>query len=279
MAVSLIVGNWKMYLSYHQSVAWLNSHKDELDILMKDTHHQLVLCPSFDALGASINMLEPLPPSPEAMADRQLTPNSPLILSDLRSKSYRRIRIGAQDCSAHKEGPYTGQVCAQSLKEIGCSYVIIGHSETRKGIKNSTQLTVQKTTLSYENNLIPIVCVGETKDKYLAGTGLKVIEEQLRPLLEIYKKQNERELIIAYEPIWSIGTGIIPDTEYLNSVYSYIIKRCSKMGIQRVPLLLYGGSVDEATILKLRHVSLIQGYLIGKASTDFQKLKKIVKLV
>lgn len=249
MTASLIVGNWKMYLSYHQAVAWLTTHKDELNILIKDTHHQLVFCPSFDALGSTIT-----------------------------SVTRTNIKIGAQDCSAYAAGPYTGQVCAQSLKEIGCSYVIIGHSETRKSIKNSTQLSVLKTALAYENNLTPIVCVGETKDKYLAGTGLKVIEEQLRPVLETYKTQT-KELIIAYEPIWSIGTGMIPETAYLNSIYSYIIKRCSKMGIQRVPLLLYGGSVDETTILKLRDVPLIQGYLIGKASTDFQKLKKIVKLV
>lgn len=261
MASSLIICNWKMYFHHSQAVAWFKMHQEELSTLMSSSLHHMVICPSYDAIApiANIQSLH----SPKGLVGKN---------------GFNKISIGAQDCSAYNEGPYTSQVSAQSLKEIGCSYVIIGHSETRKNQKDTTETSVLKTIQAYEHNLTPIVCIGETRDKYTAGSTLNVLEEQVRPLLELYKKYT-KNLVIAYEPVWSIGTNQIPDNEHLERVYDYILRKCARLEIQRIPLLLYGGSVDEEVISRLKAVPEIQGFLIGKASTDFQKLKKIVKLV
>ncbi len=248
---ALIIGNWKMYLNYTESVAWFAKHSNELQILQQQRGHTLIICPSYDSLSSIASTIQP-----------------------------RKLALGAQDCSAYANGPYTSQVSAQSLKEIGCSYVLIGHSETRKNLKGTIEASLLKTKQALAHDLTPIICIGESQDKYKAGTTLKFIEEQIRPILELYKINHpEKQLVIAYEPMWSIGTGVIPSNEHLETVYSYLIKRASKIGIQRAPLLLYGGSVDEANISTLKKVPQINGYLIGKASTDFQKFKKIVELI
>ncbi|MGE0009639.1 MAG: triose-phosphate isomerase [Candidatus Babeliales bacterium] len=250
MPALLIVCNWKMYFFYKQAHTWLSTHQSDLVQLTKQTNKHVILCPSYDALGEIAKLLDA-----------------------------KTIALGAQDCAAHINGPYTGQVSAQSLKELGCSYVLIGHSETRGAHKGTIEASVLKATCALEQNLTPIVCIGESEEKYKAGTSLKFIEEQVRPILELSKRYSGQQFIIAYEPIWSIGTSIVPKNAYIESVFTYIISRAKKIGLQRAPLLLYGGSVDEVSAPTLKQVVHLGGFLIGKASTDFQKLKKIVQLV
>lgn len=250
MAASLIICNWKMYLSYQEAVHWVKTNTQELKELLYHKPHRLVVCPSYDVLGALKDAL----PAPH-------------------------VFLGAQDCAAHLNGPYTGQVSARSLKELGCAYTIIGHSETRKNLKGTIEASALKTKCAFDQDITPVVCIGESEDKYKAGTSLKLLEEQMRPLLALSLRYSQKQLVIAYEPLWSIGTGIVPENAYLEEVFAYIAKRSQKMGLQRAPLLLYGGSVDETNAATLKAVPLLSGFLIGKASTDFQKLKKIVQLI
>lgn len=250
MPPSFVIANWKMYFTHTQSVAWMHQHQHELTVLLKETHHNILICPSYESIASLAHSAKTIP----------------------------GLAIGAQDCSAHKEGPYTGQVSAQSLKELGATYVLAGHSETRHNFKNSNEITLHKMLEAFAYNLVPIVCIGEARDKYQAGTTLNVIEEQIRPVLEAYKLHN-KEMMIAYEPIWAIGTAQVPDRDHLEKVYQYVHMKCARMGIERLPRLLYGGSVDELNVQALSKIAAIDGFVIGKASTDFQKFKKIVQSI
>lgn len=248
----LIIGNWKMYLTYAQAVAWAHLNKQELHSLARATNNELVLCPSFDALSDISKIIKTT-----------------------------GIALGAQDCAAHEHGAYTGQVSAKSLKEVGCSYCIVGHSEARHYQQLDNQTVAQKMVQVRKAGLTPIVCVGEHKDAYEAKETFHIIAEQLAPVLLGYKNSpaHEDPLVIAYEPIWAIGTEVTPDNEYLKAVYQFILSTCQEAGLQRTPLLLYGGSVSSENIQTLAKVKEIQGFLIGGASINFQKFKKIVELI
>ena len=126
-------------------------------------------------------------------------------------------------------------------------------------------------------NITPIVCIGESKEEFDQGKTFSILEEQLAPIEKILQThQSATAILIAYEPIWSIGTGIIPENTYLEKVFTHIKNLASEHLNQHSIRLLYGGSVDSQTSTTLKKVGLIEGFLIGKASTDFQELKKIV---
>lgn len=246
-----IIGNWKQYFSYYQARDWFTMHGKELAQLAEQTQHGLALCPSFDGIALA----------------QQATKDT-------------RVAIGAQTCSAFTNGAYTGEVSAQSLKELGCEVGIVGHSERREhaGLTN-TQIAQQMSQL-VAHNISPIVCIGESIQEKERGTTLVFLEEQLEPVL---KKLNtvlatQMPIFIAYEPIWSIGTGNVPEREYLEDIFAFIGQYISK----RTPLdtkLLYGGSVSANTVTHFTSISAVSGFLVGKASTDFQELKKIVSLI
>lgn len=246
----LIVGNWKMYFTYAQAVAWARQHQEDLQSLVRETEHKLVLCPSYEAISDIYKIIKTT-----------------------------GVAIGGQDCAPHDRGAYTGQVSATSLKQIGCSYCIIGHSETRLYQHVDNKMVAHAAEQALKNGLTPIVCVGEHKDQYEAKETFHVIAEQLAPVLLMYKNYEGERLCIAYEPVWAIGTGKVPHNTYLHDVYEFIKSLFTEVGLQRTPLLLYGGSVDPQTIEQLCKVPQIEGFLIGRASTDFKTLKKIVKLV
>jgi triosephosphate isomerase len=233
-----IIGNWKMYLSYNQVKAFFT--ENNLGELKK---HTLILCPSFDSLSQTNQFLK----------------NS-------------QIKLGAQDCSAFKPGAYTGQIFAQSLKELGCNYCIVGHSETRKYYHITNEEVAQKALQAVAADLIPIICIGESKEEYQQQKTIKVLEEQLKPILALKEQIKNKQIMMAYEPVWSIGTNIVPDNEYLEKIFSYLKEALKSFKV----ILIYGGSVDNTSIKTIKQVSLIQGFLIGRASTDFQELKKIV---
>jgi triosephosphate isomerase (TIM) len=240
----LYVANWKMNSSFEQSLTFCTSNKDELLQLSTHSDVQLVLCPSFPALY------------PIA----QLFTNSSLA-------------IGAQNCSEHEHGAYTGQVDALSLAQVGCTYCIIGHSELRASGETNAQIGKKFTRLR-EQNIVPIVCVGETKMDYEQGKTYALLQEQLMPVREAMHANDE--CIIAYEPVWAIGIGIPPSTEYVTKVFFWLREYCANHLPGMTIRLLYGGSVNETDAAEFKKISGIDGFLIGSASLDFQKLQKIV---
>lgn len=235
----IIVANFKMYFSHDQTLRFIKEH--DVSIFKK---HELVICPSFDSLSDAKQLLQ---------------------------KS--SIKLGAQDCSSFESGAYTGQVSARSLREIGCSYCIVGHSETRSYFKLTDNDVAEKVAQLVHENITPIICIGETQHEYAQQQTMSILDKQLKPILNMINQMKSMTLCIAYEPIWSIGTGVIPPNEHLHTVYQHLEKQLGKKDSIR---LLYGGSINEKNIQAVKLIPGIQGFLIGKASTDFQELKKIV---
>ncbi len=244
----IYVANWKMNLSFNQSITFCTDNKDALQQLTSST--DIILCPSFDAIAPISNLLK----------------NTGII-------------IGAQNCSEHATGAYTGEVSAISLAEIGVTYCIVGHSERRMYYGETTEQIIKKTYLLYATNIIPIICIGETHQDFINSKTYDVLTEQLYPIVEAIKQQTEKikKVVIAYEPIWAIGTGIIPEQQQLNDIFAwlsdFIHAQLPDYDIQ----LLYGGSVNKNNIEALKKTPLINGFLIGGASTQFEEFKNIIE--
>ncbi|MDR0631035.1 MAG: triose-phosphate isomerase [Holosporales bacterium] len=174
------------------------------------------------------------------------------------------IFIGAQDCSQFAApGAYTGDVSAQMLREAGATYVILGHSERRRLHSESDELIAQKFAYAVEAQLIPIVCVGESRQDYERKSTHEVLAQQISFL----KSVNEK-FYVAYEPIWAIGTGMTPTLDEINDAHSFIFEMCG-----RVPI--YGGSVTTQNYKQILEISSVQGLLIGKESLDPGKFTEI----
>jgi len=243
----LYVANWKMNLSFNQSLDFCTTNKDSLQQL---THKDnIVICPSFDALAP--------------------------IASLFKNNS---ITLGAQNCSDHAKGAYTGEISALSLAEIGATYCIVGHSERRLYYHETTENIIQKIYLLYAANMLPIICIGENHQDFLNKQTLSVLKEQLEPILSAISQQqhHNKHIIIAYEPIWSIGTGIIPEQEQLNTIFEWLLEVIHQKLSDYTIQLLYGGSVNPQNIAQLKKVSFINGFLIGSASTNFEQFKNII---
>lgn len=239
-----------MYLSYEQEISWLKSYAQELDKLIRDSIHALVICPSAISLEQAVKL-----------------------------SSNAHFNIGAQDCSAYDHGAYTGQIAAQSLRQIGCTHCIIGHSETRELLNQTNEIIAKKLKRTIENHLIPIIAIGEPEHDYKQGRRKAALFKQLYPIIEAIKKLNPPSLLIAYEPVWAIGTGNMAKIEDIKAAFEDI-KDISQETQLAIPIkLLYGGSIKSNNTKELLSINQLDGFLIGSASTDFQELKKIVSLI
>jgi triosephosphate isomerase (TIM) len=228
----LFVANWKMEASFEQQCILAHQYVEELSTIGKE----LVLCPSFDALESVQKIITVSP-----------------------------LKLGAQGCSPYLHGPYTGQVSAESLTQVGCTYTIIGHSEWRTYTHETYEVVAKQYEQLVRVGITPIVCVGEAK--HTPGVH-QVIHDQLKPILSV----ASNTLYIAYEPLWAIGTGLTPTIDYLQNVYSTLTAIIPSTIQRRV---LYGGSVNPITIKEL-NLPELDGFLIGRASLNVQNLKKIV---
>ena len=188
----------------------------------------------------------------------------------------RLINFGAQDISKINvdNGPFTGQLSANILKNSGANYVIIGHSEKRL-IDEDFKTIKEKINVALKNKLKVIFCIGEDLSQKKRGLSLKILKKQILSSLE--KKINFNNLIIAYEPIWSIGTGIIPTNNYLNKIYTNLKKFLKDKYRVKSPIMIYGGSVTTDNVANLSKISLISGFLIGGASLKSTSFIKIIK--
>lgn len=180
-----------------------------------------------------------------------------------------KYKIGIQDISMYDLGSHTGEIGAKQAKELGVTYTIIGHSERRNYNKETDEEINKKVIKALENDLKVILCVGENKGEDKE----KIIEYQL--LNDLKDIKNIDNLIIAYEPIWCIGTGITPTNDQIETTVSFIQTIIEKNFGKSVKVI-YGGSVDKDNILTLKKINNLSGFLIGKASTDYMQLKEIV---
>ncbi|MBT5574653.1 MAG: triose-phosphate isomerase, partial [Alphaproteobacteria bacterium] len=184
------------------------------------------------------------------------------------------IKIGAQDCSAHQNGAYTGEISASMIKDIGSDWVIIGHSERRQYHNENNALLSQKLIAAEQSSLKVIFCIGETHEQYIAGETQKILAEQLSAISDI--QPSDLEFIIAYEPVWAIGTGLVPTLDEINQVHSFVKLHLSKITQRSINYpVLYGGSVNPENANQIKALTEVDGVLVGGASLRCEKFKQI----
>jgi len=246
----IFVANWKMN-QRHAEAASFAEQTCTLAADISSSNKQLVLCPSFPSL---------------------------VDVATITSESL--VTVGAQDCSAYADGPYTGQVSATMIADAGCSYCIVGHSERRRELNESPETVAQKTARAVEGTLAPIICIGETLTERNNGHTFSILEAQLNPIITALTQcqVSASDACIAYEPVWAIGTGVVPEETALIEVFSWLANYISTTDSLRTATLLYGGSVTAENGAAIMGIEQINGLLIGGASIDFQSFRKIVLL-
>ncbi len=175
------------------------------------------------------------------------------------------IKLGAQNLYFEDEGAYTGEVSAMMLKSVGCDYVIVGHSERRQLFGESDEMINKKLKSALKQSLVPILCVGEDAVVRKNNETFKHLQNQLSKDLQ----DVEGNVIIAYEPIWAIGTGVAASMEQIFEAHEFIKKRINTT-------VLYGGSVNPQNAFEIASIENVDGFLVGGASLDAQKFKEIV---
>jgi triosephosphate isomerase len=244
----IIAGNWKMNKTVAEALALVQDLKIELaNVIEVD----IVICPPFTALSEA-------------------------------GKAIRgsNIFLGAQDMSEHKPGAYTGEIAGEMLKELGVRYVILGHSERRQYLKESDELISQKARAAHAAAIEPIICVGETLAQWETGQMEKVLETQVRGSLTGLSKEQMAQTIIAYEPVWAIGTGKTATTVQAQEAHAFIrglLARLYDEVTARSVRIQYGGSVKPSNARELMSQPDVDGALVGGASLESQSFAEIVK--
>ena len=190
---------------------------------------------------------------------------------DYISKNKNGFYVGAQNVSEHEEGAYTGEISVHSLSDLNVNFCIIGHSERRQIFKEKNEEINLKSERLIDNGLIPIICIGETLEQKEKGITKKVLEEQL--MNSVSSSSNFENTIIAYEPVWAIGTGLTPTIEEIDETHRYIREHNDKLNKYKI---LYGGSVKASNAKEITGLPNVDGALIGGASLQPQELSMIL---
>lgn len=244
MTRPLIVANWKMNMTLEEARGWCAFWSKDWGIEKKAA--EVVVCPSFvQLLFLQGRLLE------------------------------IGFKLGAQDCAVASRGAHTGEVSALMLKDAGCQYVIVGHSERRANHHEDDQTVCQKTMQVLASDMIPIVCIGETLDERVSGKTNEVLTRQLTQSLPHDLK--EKPLVVAYEPVWAIGTGKVPTIDEIKSAHAHIATVLASLGWQNSTPILYGGSVTPDNASEILSLPLVGGLLVGGASLTPEKFDRIVK--
>ncbi len=246
MRRKVIAGNWKMNMLPGEAIEMIN----ELTPLVKDTKNEVILC----------------------------VPYTDLFYALLTAQN-TNIKIGAQNMHFEESGAYTGEVSGKMLKAINVEYVIIGHSERRQYFAETDETVNKKIKSAFKYDLKPIVCVGETLEQREAGKAVDIITKQTELALQGLSNEQVENTIIAYEPIWAIGTGKTATSEDANNSIKEIRNKISEIygeeTAQKV-IIQYGGSVKSSNAKELFNMSDIDGGLVGGASLKAEEFSKIV---
>lgn len=242
MRKPIIAGNWKMHKTVDEAVSFV----EEIKALVKDAKCEVVVCPTFVCLDAVV-----------------------------KAAKGTNIKVGAQNVHFEEKGAYTGEIAPNMLEAIGVDYVIIGHSERRQYFNETDETVNKKLITAFKHNIIPILCVGEALKERETNITEEVIGRQIKLDLALLTKEQVERMVIAYEPIWAIGTGKTATSDQANETIAFIrrvvgnlfgVEVADKVRIQ------YGGSVKPSTITEQMAKSDIDGALVGGASlvsTDF----------
>ncbi len=246
MRKKVIAGNWKMNMLPNEAIEYIQAFEP----MVKDSKSEVILCVPYTDLFYC-----------------------------LMNTQGTNIKIGAQNMHFAETGAYTGEVSGKMLKSIGVEYVIIGHSERRQYYNETDETVNKKIKAAFQNELKPIVCVGETLEEREAGKTEQIITTQTRLALDGLTKEQVKNTIIAYEPIWAIGTGKTATSEDANNSIKAIreeIKKIYGEDISSEVIIQYGGSVKSSNAKELFSTSDIDGGLVGGASLKPDEFSKIV---
>jgi triosephosphate isomerase len=184
-----------------------------------------------------------------------------------------KIKWGAQNSYFEAKGAFTGETSAQTVKDLGGSYILLGHSERRAIFSETDELIAKKVAFVQSLGLTAMLCIGETLAQREAGKTLAVLEEQLR--IGLSKADQMKPLVIAYEPVWAIGTGKIATSEQVAEAHAGVYSMIQKMGFSAMMPILYGGSVKPENSKELLAIKHVDGFLVGGASLEVASFKAI----
>ncbi|SEN42393.1 triosephosphate isomerase [Mucilaginibacter gossypiicola] len=251
MRKKIVAGNWKMNLDYNEGLALFS----EIINMVKDEAtgtQEAVICSPFIHIHSLVQL----------------------------SKGYSKIAVGAQNAHQEEKGAYTGEISAKMIKSTGAAYVILGHSERRQYFGETNALLAKKTDTALKNDLRPIFCIGETLQEREANKHFDVIKTQLVEGIFHLDAEQFAKLVIAYEPVWAIGTGVTATSAQAQEIHEFIRKEIAAKYSQEVAdatTILYGGSCNPSNAAELFAQADIDGGLIGGASLKSRDFTDIVK--
>ncbi len=246
MRKAIIAGNWKMHKTPAEAVEMIN----QLKPLVKDATCDVVICPTFVCLDAAV-----------------------------KAAKGSNIKIGAQNMHFEESGAFTGEVAPGMLEAMGVEYVVIGHSERREYFNETDETCNKKVKKAFEHNLIPMLCCGETLEQRESGKYVEVLAGQIKADMAGLTNEQAEKVVIAYEPIWAIGTGKTATSDQANETIAAIRNVVAEMFGKEVAdkvRIQYGGSVKPGTIKDQMAKSDIDGALVGGASLVAEDFSKIV---
>jgi triosephosphate isomerase (TIM) len=242
----LIAGNWKMNKDINESLELISALSDGIKEL--DTLPGLLVCPPFTSLAAVVGVCKDT-----------------------------AISVGAQNCHTEKNGAYTGEISTDFIANMGCDYVIIGHSERRTLFGEGDELANAKTTVAIATGLNAIFCIGETLEEREAGKTFEVLERQIK--LGLKNIEFSDKIVIAYEPVWAIGTGVAAVPDQVQEAHAFIRKQLTELygDNSKDVIILYGGSMNDKNAKELLSLQDVNGGLIGGASLKPEAFLSIIK--
>ena len=240
-----VVANWKMNLLAADSKKLASAFKESSQNLKKT---EMWVSASFTAIPAVSEVLKGSP-----------------------------VKYGAQNVYA-PEGAFTGEVSVSMLKEFGCTFAVVGHSERRHVFGESDDLTAKRASIALQNDFTAIFCIGETLSEREAANTEAVLARQMNPLIESIKGLNQALLLIAYEPVWAIGTGKVATLDEINGTHSFIQEYWQAKTGSVCPTILYGGSVTPDNFGPIIKLANVGGALVGGASLKHDKFAALVAI-
>jgi len=248
----VIAANWKMNKTSGEGVEFVEIFAEHLE--NDDYGKEIIIIPPYTQLDA-VN---------ESLVENDVT--------DI-------ISLGAQNMHWEESGAFTGEISADMLIDIGCEYVVIGHSERRQYFHETDETVAMKLTAAFKSGLIPILCIGEKREQRETGEMMKVIESQLGGALGGFEEADLTGLIIAYEPVWAIGTGLTATPEQAQEVHDFIrgkVKSDFSATLAESIRIIYGGSVKPSNVRDLMDKADIDGALVGGASLEPGSFFKLI---
>ncbi len=253
MRTKIVAGNWKMNTDIKEGVILASEIDSELKNITLPEDVKVIIAPPFTHIAFVEQVID-----------------------------HKKILIAAQNCAAETEGAYTGEISAKMLKGMGSEAIILGHSERRAYYHETSETLVKKTEQVIQNEMIPIFCCGEKLEEREAGNHFNVVKNQISEALFHLSESDFSKIVIAYEPVWAIGTGVTASKEQAQEIHKFIRKTVADKYNQKIAgdlTILYGGSVKPGNARDIFSMPDVDGGLIGGAALNADNFIDIIKAI